>query len=720
VPDENVWEEELDSHFSGSPRKVNKPRPGGTPKKIPDKKRPQQTAPSFPWVWFLLSLACVIVGLKLYWKDFKIAAVIAAGWFFVAAVVGFARVAYHILLNIWVRLLGRSAKSARGVFLPLVFIFTCIYILRVAPWLPVIDAKIDAAVERKLSNVKPFYIYHSADGVEVFSEGSRLVGADEIWNSPLRLAIIDIEDERFLIRDIPIDPVSIGRALWRNWTTNKREGGSTLQIQITDMLFEDFDNQYVNKFFEWFIALRLDGRMPDRATQLAAYVNLVPGNEDSQGAAALAADLFNVSDLRRLTPAQAATIAAGLKGSDYNPRRNSQKALERRNLVLDVMHRRGDLNEEQYLSALRSELSIADPLKPYEHFVRAFREENSGLVHQALVQRIRPLKAGTIEAINGGRNVSPIAHVRLTLDPGLQVIADNKIAAPLRRMIRKGSLPPDTDVAFVVMENSTGHVLAVIPALKGELDLTRRTSRDPGSIWKPLEAAAALTRRAIFPHERFPDTGPMKFDGAVIHNFGNRYSGQELTIVDCLARSSNVCAMQIQARMSADEWRDALAALNLPLPRSFAKLGIGDNWPVPVIRTASAYTALQNGGEMAMPSYVASVSLADGSSLQAPTVRRRVFDPAACQVVLAGMKACITRGTGTAAKGLRDAAWGKTGTTQDSMAVLQTRRLTMVLWIGNRDSNKDLKKTGGALAMKLLAAFLSEVRKTQPQLAPSN
>jgi membrane peptidoglycan carboxypeptidase len=176
--------------------------------------------------------------------------------------------------------------------------------------------------------------------------------------------------------------------------------------------------------------------------------------------------------------------------------------------------------------------------------------------------------------------------------------------------------------------------------------------------------------------------------------------------------------MQVQARLEPTEWRAALNELNLPMPRSFAKIGIGDNWSVPLIRLASAYTALQNDGEMAMPNYLSMVVMPDGRRVEAPVARKHVFDSAACKVVLAGMKECITNGTGVAAKNLKDVAWGKTGTTQDSMAVLQTRKLTMVLWVGNRDSNEDLKKTGGALAMKLLAAFLSEVRKTYPQFAP--
>ena len=79
------------------------------------------------------------------------------------------------------------------------------------------------------------------------------------------------------------------------------------------------------------------------------------------GVASLPADLFNVSDLRSLSPSQAAVIAASLKGSDYNPRVNRQKATQRRDLVLTKMHTRGDLDDIAYATAMTSEIQVERP-----------------------------------------------------------------------------------------------------------------------------------------------------------------------------------------------------------------------------------------------------------------------------------------------------------------------------------------------------------------------
>lgn len=712
-PYAEVWADE-NFHFTApQAKKAGPPKP---PPKGPNKRKPKHGKHRLTRLLLFMSVVGVAAGVTHYWKEIVIAGYFVLGWFLLVAILVLAFVIYRISLHL-LRMARVRFKTGRRILFPAIFIFASVYAWRVAPWLPIVDRTIDAALSSRLSNVKPHFIYESADGRVVYSEGSRLVGEEEVWNSHLKRAIIDIEDERYSQRIIPIDLRSVGRAAYSNAVTNRREGASTLQIQIVDLLFDNFENPWLNKIFEWLMALRLDAKMPDRATQLAVYANLVPGNENTQGAAALAADLFNISDLRQLTLEQAALIAGSLKGGKYNPRLNRPEALRRRNLVLQKMFGQGDIDAEQYGMAVRTEIQIENHLKPYEFFVRAAKTEDADFFDQLTKKQTELPDGSMMDEINSKRSASPVIHVRLSLDLGLEQIAERHIADPIRRKTRQGSLPATTDVAFVAIENETGRIRAAIPALSGELDISRRTYRDLGSTWKPLQTASALTNHAISPEETFADTGPMKFRGQVIHNYGNDYSGQQLSMVDCIARSSNVCAMQVQQRLSTNEWRAAITLLNLPLPRSFDKIGIGDNWPVPMFRLASAYTALPNGGEMALPSYIAAATGEDGV-FEAPVIRRKVFDSAACQVVLEGMEACLTRGSGKAAASEATVARGKTGTTQDSLAILQTRKLTLAVWIGDRESNRDLRQTGGALAMRLLVEFLREVRRTRPELAP--
>lgn len=714
-----------------SPRPRPRPERGAVRAERPPARPPQKQGPAkkqgppkkgsdtAPLIWLVLGLVGGGFGVILYWKEMKIAAVVAAGWLVVLSILCLARAVYLIALGLATRLLRLSTRVARLIFLPTVFIFAGTCVWRIAPFLPFVDPMIDGAIARKLSTPAAHFVYVDSAGTELFSEGTRFVSADEAWDSWLRPAIIAVEDERHEERDLPIDPRSVVRAVYHNATSRGREGASTIQVQIVDLLFDDLGNGMLNgllnKLFEWAVAMRLDARIPDRAVQLKLYCNLVPGAEKFQGAASLASDLFNVSDLRRLTPAQAATISASLKGIAYHPRFNPAQARQRRDSVLSKMRAQGYLSEEQFQEAVGSELSVVSKLKPRELFVRAARDEDSDFLARAAA----PAARGG-EGASDPTWVTPVFVVRLTLDPVVQGIAEQRVAEEVRQRVDKGSMPAGTDVAFVVVENATGAVLAAVPALGGELDLTRWTARDPGSTGKPLLAAAALTAGAISPGETFADAGPMSFGSGLMRNYGGHYSGRRLTIDECIERSSNVCMMQIQERMRGEAWAARFSALGLPQPRSFAKIGIGDNWPIPILRLAAAYTALPNGGEMALPRYVSAFEGPGGVRAEALAERRRVFDPAACRVVIEGMRACLRSGTGRAAASESDVAWGKTGTTSDSMAVIQTRGVTAVVWVGARATNEDLKTTGGALAMRLLAGFVRGLKRARPELAPAS
>ncbi|MCA1626164.1 MAG: hypothetical protein LC778_20705, partial [Acidobacteria bacterium] len=133
-----------------------------------------------------------------------------------------------------------------------------------------------------------------------------------------------------------------------------------------------------------------------------------------------------------------------------------------------------------------------------------------------------------------------------------------------------------------------------------------------------------------------------------------------------------------------------------------------------------AFTSLLNGGYRVAPRFIAAITThKDGRVEEIPVRRNRVFNAAACELVLEGMRACLTRGTGMrAAADLSNVARAKTGSSQDSLAVLMTRELTMLLWVGRRNSNRDLRIIGGEMALPLLAELLRDMRRERPNLTP--
>ncbi len=147
-------------------------------------------------------------------------------------------------------------------------------------------------------------------------------------------ALIAIEDYRFY-NHIGIDPYRLGGAVLKNITTGSKEGASTITQQLAKNLFLYKDQTYTRKINEWMVALQIE-RFYTKRQILEMYMNYVFLGAGSYGFEAGARTYFGKS-LKELSLEEAALLAAIPKSPEYSPTRNSQKAKERRNIVLDQM-----------------------------------------------------------------------------------------------------------------------------------------------------------------------------------------------------------------------------------------------------------------------------------------------------------------------------------------------------------------------------------------------
>jgi penicillin-binding protein 1A len=147
-------------------------------------------------------------------------------------------------------------------------------------------------------------------------------------------ALIAVEDYRFYDH-IGIDPYRIAGAAFRNITTGRKEGASTITQQLAKNLFLYKDQTYTRKINEWMVALQIE-RFYTKRQILEMYMNYVFLGAGSYGFEAGARTYFGKS-LKDLSLDEAALLAAIPKSPEYSPTRSMEKALERRNIVLDQM-----------------------------------------------------------------------------------------------------------------------------------------------------------------------------------------------------------------------------------------------------------------------------------------------------------------------------------------------------------------------------------------------
>jgi penicillin-binding protein 1A len=170
-------------------------------------------------------------------------------------------------------------------------------------------------------------------------------------------ALLAIEDSRFKDH-IGIDPYRILGAVFKNLTTGKVEGASTITQQLAKNLFLYKDQTYSRKINEWMVALQIE-RLYTKEQILEMYMNYVFLGAGSYGFEAGSRTYFGKS-LKDLNLEEAALLAAIPKSPEYSPTRNMEKALDRRNTVLDQMAKYEFISQAECDAAKAKPIKLAD------------------------------------------------------------------------------------------------------------------------------------------------------------------------------------------------------------------------------------------------------------------------------------------------------------------------------------------------------------------------
>lgn len=160
-------------------------------------------------------------------------------------------------------------------------------------------------------------------------------------------ALIATEDERFEEHS-GVDGVALLRAVV---FLGKKGGGSTITQQLAKNLFPRrnpniFTMPFI-KLKEWVLAVKLEKNLTKNEI-ITLYLNTVPFGDNVYGIKNAANTFYNVAP-DKLSVDQAAVLVGMLKGNTlYNPRRNPQNSLNRRNVVLGQMLKYGKISNADF------------------------------------------------------------------------------------------------------------------------------------------------------------------------------------------------------------------------------------------------------------------------------------------------------------------------------------------------------------------------------------
>ena len=524
-----------------------------------------------------------------------------------------------------------------------------------------------------------------------------------------RKAVIAIEDARFY-EHRGVDYKGLLRAAIENAEAGEvTQGGSTITQQyVKNVLLEsartDEDRKRAveqstgRKLREARYAMALEKRIP-KDEILQRYLNIAYFGGGAYGIGTAAYRYFGVP-VEQLNLPQAAMLAGIVKNpTRYDPLRNPEQAVERRNLVLRRMAELRLIPGEQAAQAAQQPLALSPKAAPngcegspapfFCDWIRSSLENDPSFGATREERQARLLRGGLT--------------IRTTLDRNVQTAAAAAV---------KDTIPTDNRVAtaIVIVQPGSGKVLAIAANREFGKDKKRNQTEvplatktpgyQPGSTFKIFTLAAALEKglplkTAFRAGEEYQSD---VFNNPADGTFNNAEPGEggyydirratELSINTFYVKLLEQVGVMNVARMAQ---RLGITTLDLDpnsrnrvteLDGSFT-LGTREVTPLDM---ANAFATIAASGVRCDPVGVVAITNSRGESQPVPPKRcEQVLDPGIANTVSDVMKGVITSGTGRAADIGRPAA-GKTGTTQNFGAawfVGYTPDLAAAVWVGD-------------------------------------
>ena len=527
-------------------------------------------------------------------------------------------------------------------------------------------------------------------------------------------AVIAVEDQRFYDHN-GVDLIRIGAAVLRNVQEGRRaEGGSTITQQLARQSFLSRDKTYRRKFKEILLAAHIE-REYEKKEILELYLNKVYFGDGLYGVEAASLGYFG-KHASAVNLEEAALLAGLIQSpSSYAPTVNPDRAVTRRNIVLQAMLSNGAITREAYERARGSKPRLSNAIEFKETFGLYFKEQ----VRKELVERF-----GGTRVAQGG------LKVYTTLDPELQQTAEKMvedgIAAIEKRRGYKHDRRADKDAkeylqgALVAMDPQTGAVRAMVGGrdfVESRFNRAMQAKRQSGSAFKPFVYAAALeagySPASLITNLNSPTLTPQ---GAWVPE-DEHSSASSMTMRSALRMSSNRAAVQILNTIGIPNAVSYAQKLNVGTPPSVPSLALGAS-EVTLMALTAAYGAFANAGIVRAPVLIRRVEDSDGKILYEDRGKsQRAVSEATAFMMSSMLSDVINHGTAYRARqaGFTLPAAGKTGTTNeylDAWFVGFTPHLVAGVWVGF-DQPKPIVSNGygGEVAVPIWAGFMKVATK---------
>lgn len=569
---------------------------------------------------------------------------------------------------------------------------------------------------------QPTYVY-DRNGNKVSELSSSKIDPVTIDQIPktMQRALIDTEDRRFYDHQ-GVDVWSIFRALVHDLRSGGfSEGGSTITQQLAKNMFLPSDKTLSRKFKEAAYAFKIELTL-SKDQILEEYLNQIYFGQGRWGIQNAARFYFG-KNVQNLNLEESAMLAGLPKApSLYDPVKNKDKALERRNLVLSLMKEQKDISETDYQRARSAPItlrkgamnSLSGKFAPYVDYVIEEAISQYGFTEDQLM--------------TGG------LQIYTEMDPNVQKATEDVYAD--NRYFPQGKSDQIVQSGMAIIDQHTGGIRGLV-GYRGEsvfrpFNHATQLKRQPGSSIKPLAVYGPALDKGYTPNFMLYD-GPLNINGYSPKDYDYQTRGQ-VTMEQALQNSWNVPAVWLLNEIGIDTGMSFAQRAGLPLTKEDHSLSLalgGLSSGVSPLQMAQAYSTFANLGTMNKAFAITKITSASGYIFaQAKPVAVQVTSPQNAYTMTQLLENVVNNGTGKNASFGRPTA-GKTGSVElphtqefsgitkgekDVWFVGYTPELTAAVWIGydKTDRNHYLTTSGGSGPAVVFREVLSHALKGTP------
>ena len=550
-------------------------------------------------------------------------------------------------------------------------------------------------------------------------------------------ALISIEDKKFYNHN-GIDIKRIGGSLIANFRSGGvAQGASTITQQLSRTIYLNNDITYTRKIKEIFIAIGLEKKY-SKDQILEYYINNIYFGNGYYGIQAAANGYFRKS-ISSLSLSQTAFLCAIPNGpSMFDPYKNKDNTLKRRDLILKEMLNDGVISQEEYDKAVAEKIKVKKAKKvkisSVDSFVMdcatkalmgeqgfefkySFDSEEDRAAYELNYNEVYDQCESSL--YTGGY------RIYTSIDMDKQKLLQSSIDDMLQNYTEVSDEGIYTlQSSATCIDNSSGRVVAIVGGREQKdvegysLNRAYQSYRQPGSSIKPLIVYTPMLERGYTPDSIVSDT-QIKDEKDAPKNSNGSYSGR-ITLRKAVEQSKNVVAWRLFKELTPQ------IGLNYLKEMHYAKIVDSDYVLAAAVggftygsntkEMASGYATIANGGVYREPTCIVSITDSDGEIIVSEkTEELKIYDENASLMMVDVMKGVFRSGT-AAGLGLSNnmPVAGKTGTTDDNKDGWFcgfSKYYTTSVWVGYDTPRTMPGLFGGTYPGRIWRAFMEQIHQ---------